>query len=61
MALLAAYPSESLTSLHICNDHQVGLMVCCKDKNIVECYTVITKQHPIKANPVKAGDAKPWI
>jgi len=36
-------------------------MVCCKDKNIVECYTVITKQHPIKANPVKAGDAKPWI
>jgi hypothetical protein len=22
---------------------------------------LITKQHPIKAKPAKAGDAKPWI
>jgi hypothetical protein len=39
---------------------------CLSGKLFVRCkvkrrYTYIVRQHPIKANPAKAGDAKLWV
>ena len=30
-------------------------------KDSRSCYIKRIRQHPIKANPAKAGDAKPWV
>jgi hypothetical protein len=33
----------------------------CKFKNIKWVYSMYARQHPIKAKPVKTGDAKLWV
>jgi hypothetical protein len=44
--------------LQLCNHRQEGLLV--RSKGIGATLREIG-QHPIKANPAKAGDAKPWV
>jgi hypothetical protein len=37
------------------------LLVSCKVKEGKWCYTEFAARHPIKAKPVKTGDAKLWV